>query len=39
VAFGVGALMLVGAAVVLALTIRKRDVQQIDAGEVELTPA
>ncbi|MDX6477411.1 MAG: hypothetical protein QOH95_2922 [Gaiellaceae bacterium] len=39
VAFGVGAAMLVAAAIVLAATIRKRDVEQIDAGQVELTPA
>ncbi len=39
VAFAVGAAMLAAAALVLALTIRKRDVAQIDAGEVSLTPA
>ena len=39
VAFAVGAAMLAAAALVLALTIRKGDVAQIDAGEVSLTPA
>ena len=39
VAFAVGALMLVAAVVVLALTIRKRDVEQIDTSNIELTPA
>jgi EmrB/QacA subfamily drug resistance transporter len=39
VAFAVGAAMVAAAALVLALTIRKRDVAQIDAGEVSLTPA
>jgi EmrB/QacA subfamily drug resistance transporter len=39
VAFAVGAAMLIGALVVLALTIRKRDVEQIDGGQVSLTPA
>ena len=38
VAFAVGALMLVGALAVLAVTIRQRDVEQIDAGDVEMTP-
>jgi len=38
VAFATGALMLVGAIVVLAVTVRQRDVEQIDAGHVELTP-
>jgi EmrB/QacA subfamily drug resistance transporter len=39
VAFAVGAAMLAAAALVLALTIRKRDVEQIDSGNVSLTPA
>jgi hypothetical protein len=39
VAFAVGAAMLIGALVVLAVTIRKRDVEQIDGGQVSLTPA
>ena len=39
VAFAVGAAMLVAAAIVLALTIRKEDVESIDSGQVELTPA
>jgi EmrB/QacA subfamily drug resistance transporter len=39
VAFAVGAVMLAAAAFVLAATIRKRDVAQIDAGHVEMTPA
>jgi hypothetical protein len=37
VAFGVGAAMLLAAAIVLAATIRKADVAEIDAGH--LTPA
>jgi predicted MFS family arabinose efflux permease len=39
VAFAVGAAMLFAALIVLAATIRKRDVEQIDRGEVTLTPA
>ena len=39
VAFAVGAAMLLSALVVLVVTIRKRDVEQIDRGEVSLTPA
>jgi EmrB/QacA subfamily drug resistance transporter len=38
VAFAVGAAMLAAAALVLAVTIRKRDVVQIDSGNVSLTP-
>jgi EmrB/QacA subfamily drug resistance transporter len=38
VAFAVGALMLLGAGVVLALTVRKEDVVAIDTGHVQLTP-
>jgi EmrB/QacA subfamily drug resistance transporter len=39
VAFAVGAAMLLAALGVLAATIRKRDVEQIDSGHVSLTPA
>ena len=39
VAFGVGAVMLLAALLVLALTIRKEDVELIDSGEASLTPA
>jgi EmrB/QacA subfamily drug resistance transporter len=39
VAFAVGAAMLLAALAVLAATIRKRDVEQIDSGQVSLTPA
>jgi EmrB/QacA subfamily drug resistance transporter len=39
VAFAVGAAMLFAAIVVLAATVRKQDVEQIDSGEVSLTPA
>ena len=39
VAFAVGAAMLLGALVVLVGTIRRQDVEQIDRGEVSLTPA
>ena len=39
VAFAVGAAMLASALLVLAVTIRKRDVELIDHGEVSLTPA
>jgi len=39
VAFAVGAVMLLAALGVLAATIRKRDVERIDQGEVSLTPA
>jgi EmrB/QacA subfamily drug resistance transporter len=39
VAFAVGAVMLFAALGVLAATIRKRDVEQIDSGHVSLTPA
>jgi predicted MFS family arabinose efflux permease len=39
VAFAVGAGMLLAALVVLAVTIRKRDVELIDSGEASLTPA
>ena len=35
VAFFVGALMLAGALVLIALTIRKQDVRAIDTGQVE----
>jgi EmrB/QacA subfamily drug resistance transporter len=38
VAFAVGAAMLAAAALVLAVTVRKRDVEQIDAGHAEMTP-
>ena len=38
-AFAVGAAMLLAALVVLAVTIRKQDVESIDHGEVGLTPA
>ena len=39
VAFAVGAAMLLAALVVLVATIRKQDVEQIDRGQVSLTPA
>ena len=39
VAFAVGAGMLLAALVVLAVTIRKQDVELIDSGEASLTPA
>jgi hypothetical protein len=39
VAFFVGALMLVGALVLIVLTIRKQDVRAIDTGGVELDTA
>ena len=39
VAFAVGAAMLLAAFVVLAVTVRKQDVEQIDSGHVSLTPA
>ena len=39
VAFAVGAAMLLAALVVLVVTVRKQDVEQIDRGEVSLTPA
>jgi EmrB/QacA subfamily drug resistance transporter len=39
VAFAVGSAMLASALIVLATTIRKRDVELIDHGEVTLTPA
>ena len=39
VAFAVGAAMLLAALVVLAVTIRKQDVELIDSGEASLTPA
>ncbi len=39
VAFAVGAAMLLAALVVLAVTIRKQDVELIDRGEASLTPA
>ncbi len=38
VAFAVGAAMLFAAIVVLAATVRKQDVEQIDSGEVSLAP-
>ena len=39
VAFAVGAAMLFAALLVLAVTVRKQDVTQIDAGHVSLSPA
>jgi EmrB/QacA subfamily drug resistance transporter len=39
VAFAVGAAMLAAAGILLALTVRKQDVEAIDSGHVSITPA